>query len=92
MNEKNERNRLAESWSVVFFDIRYIQNMGNDILPNKNMLGGIMMNEGNYNCDKCNYLGNFNDGDICGVGEGNMEKFLCNDCILIEIEKEKNDN
>ena len=48
--------------------------------------------EGDYNCDKCNYLGNFNDGDICGVGEGNMEKFLCNDCILIEIEKEKNDN
>jgi len=43
--------------------------------------------EGDYNCDKCNYLGNFNNGDMFGVGKNNMEKFLCNDCLNIKEEK-----
>ena len=39
--------------------------------------------EGDYNCDKCGYLGNFNNGDIFGIGKKNIEKFLCNDCLNI---------
>ena len=37
--------------------------------------------EGDYNCDKCNKKGSFNDGTINGIGKGNLEKFLCNKCI-----------
>ena len=37
--------------------------------------------EGDYNCEICDYLGNFNNGDMFGVGKNNMEKFLCNKCL-----------
>tara|TARA_R100000656_G_scaffold123134_1_gene99348 strand:- start:336 stop:692 length:357 start_codon:yes stop_codon:yes gene_type:complete len=37
--------------------------------------------EGDYNCDRCNKKGSFLDSTICGVGENNLEEFLCNNCI-----------
>ena len=49
-------------------------------------------NEGDYNCDKCGEWGSFLDGTMWGIGEGNIESCVCNDCLdnsLIEIEKEK---
>ena len=55
--------------------------------------------EGDYNCDKCNKKGSFlsNDWDndlICGVGEGNLEFFLCPKCLdkfYVRIDKKTND-
>ena len=46
--------------------------------------------EGDYNCDKCGVLGDFNGGGIedgifyahlCGLGENNNEYVLCTECI-----------
>ena len=38
-------------------------------------------NEGDYRCDDCGTLGNFTDGTMYGIGEGNLEKCVCNDCL-----------
>ena len=40
-----------------------------------------IVNESDYYCDKCGILGNFLDGTMWGVGKGNMETCLCNECL-----------
>lgn len=50
--------------------------------------------EGNYNCDKCNKKGDFYDGTMNGVGEGNLEFGLCLECLEIHyvcIDEKTND-
>ena len=41
----------------------------------------IIWNDGDYNCDKCGKLGNFNDGSMWGTGKDNPETCLCSDCL-----------
>jgi len=42
-------------------------------------------NDGDYRCDICDSLGNFNDGTMFGIGKDETEINVCENCLIMKL-------